>query len=191
MNRCETCGKNFELRQTHRSGRFCSLACYHAVGPGGRGPRTEVTKGPRTVAVPGHPIAPPSGVTAESRVVLYDKIGPGAHQCHWCGEEVAWIAGGGPATPNTLIVDHLDWDFRNNDPANLVSSCNKCNAHRTRSGDRRRLEEEETIVVWSGVPTRAVERECEYCGSAFLIPPSATKRGRGRFCSRSCARRKR
>lgn len=32
----------------------------------------------------------------------------------------------------------------------------------------------------------AVERQCEWCGEKFYIPPSKVKLGRGRFCSRIC-----
>lgn len=184
---CEHCGADFEPKWPNRPGRFCSRDCYNAAG---RGLRTAVTKGPRMRRAPDHPLAPPSGVVAVSRLVLFDKIGPGGHPCHWCDAPLTWTAGGGPADPNNLLVDHLDWDRNNNDPDNLVPSCNSCNAHRTRRGDRRRLEQGEQVVLWSGVPTRAIERKCEHCGTTFLIPPSATKKGRGRFCSRSCARSK-
>lgn len=139
-------------------------------------------------SVPDHPIAPSSGVIAVSRLVLYDKIGPGTHPCHWCDRSVSWQAGGGPGTAGNLLADHLNWDVSDDRPENLVPSCNHCNAHRTSTGARRPLEAGEQTVVWSGARTRAIERVCEHCGTTFLIPPSATKRGRGRFCSRSCAR---
>lgn len=186
MNRCEKCGKEFERRPAHRSGRFCSLACYHAVGPGGRGPRVAKTKGQRLLARPHHPIAPPSGVVAQSRLVLYDKIGPGVHPCHWCNAPVAWIAGGGPGTPGNLLADHLDWDIHNDSPANLVPSCNTCNAHRTKNGGRAPIADDELTVMWSGRRTRAVKRYCNACGSEFLTIPAEIKKGRGRYCSRDC-----
>ena len=37
-----------------------------------------------------------------------------------------------PASRRALVVDHLDFDGLNNDPANLVPSCHPCNAGRTR-----------------------------------------------------------
>ncbi|QAY13973.1 HNH endonuclease [Mycobacterium phage Colt] len=59
---------------------------------------------------------------AEHRIVLYDKIGPGTHPCHWCGKPVTWGEG--------LQTDHVDWDRLNNTPDNLVPSCRPCNFNR-------------------------------------------------------------
>lgn len=73
---------------------------------------------------PGHPVAGGRGLVFVHRVVLYDKIGPGAHPCHWCGVAVTWGI--------DLYTDHLDFNTINNDPANLVPSCNPCNAGRQR-----------------------------------------------------------
>ncbi len=75
----------------------------------------------------GHPIAFGDGTVLEHRFVLYEKIGPGPHPCHWaCGAILDW---GGPSGIN---VDHLDDDKLNNDPDNLVPSCGNCNRHRGR-----------------------------------------------------------
>lgn len=38
----------------------------------------------------GHPLAGGSGGLAEHRKVLYEKIGPGEHSCHWCGKSLGW-----------------------------------------------------------------------------------------------------
>lgn len=66
------------------------------------------------------------GKLLEHRKVLYDKIGPGPHPCHWCGVMLEWGGRDG------IIADHLDNDTQNNDPANLVPSCNHCNLTRGR-----------------------------------------------------------
>lgn len=142
------------------------------------------------VKAKGHPIAPPSGTVAISRLTLYDKIGPGPHPCHWCERPVDWMPGASVGEDGSLLADHLDWDPTNDDPANLVPTCNPCNSHRRSSGASRRIEDEEHWVMWSGSRTRAVQRSCEYCGDDFLTPHHQVKIGRGRFCSRSCARRK-
>lgn len=73
---------------------------------------------------PGHPVAHADGRVRVHRAVLYDKIGPGPHPCHWCGSSVDWYG-----IPE-LVSDHLDGDTWNNDPGNLVPSCNGCNAVR-------------------------------------------------------------
>ena len=62
------------------------------------------------------------------RVILLESIGPGTHPCHWCGRLVDWDA---PRNArNSLLVDHLDQDRENNDPSNLVPSCQMCNSSR-------------------------------------------------------------
>jgi hypothetical protein len=83
-----------------------------------------------------HPLAQKDGQLAEHRKVLYDKIGPGPHACHWgCGKRLEWGGWDG------IHADHLDEDRLNNSPENLVPSCLKCNWDRskwwfpTRSGD--------------------------------------------------------
>jgi hypothetical protein len=77
-----------------------------------------------------HPLASPRGrgALAEHRVILYDKLGPGPHPCHWCGTMRDW--GGGT---EGIYVDHLDRDGLNNDPDNLVPSCFLCNWNRDNS----------------------------------------------------------
>lgn len=75
----------------------------------------------------GHPLADGRGIVYVHRMVLHDKIGSGWHPCHWCGAVVAWRKG---IAADALIADHLDFDPSNNDPANLVASCNLCNSQR-------------------------------------------------------------
>lgn len=72
----------------------------------------------------GHPLAYKNGSIAEHRKILYDAIGPGQHPCEWCGKLKEWGHG--------LYVDHLDDDKTNNDLANLVPSCLRCNWGRSR-----------------------------------------------------------
>lgn len=182
---CEKCGAPFTPKQASRVGRFCSRDCYNAAG---RGPRKE-SVAHRLRTAKGHPLTPSSGIVAVARLVLYDEIGPGSHPCHWCGETVRWIVGGGPTTPGSLLADHVDHDPTNDAPENLVPSCNQCNSHRTRRGGRTPIQADDLTVMWSGVRTRAVKRNCETCDGEFLAIPAQLAKGRGRFCSRSCARR--
>lgn len=73
-----------------------------------------------------HPLAV-EGAVAEHRKVLYDAIGPGPHECHWCKRTLAWGNG-----IEGICVDHLDGDKLNNNPANLAPSCHKCNWDRSK-----------------------------------------------------------
>lgn len=182
---CRNCGKTFTPLGTSGERPFCSRACYWSSL---RGIRVEGTKH-RTETRRGHPIAPRGGVTARARFVLYDEIGPGPHPCHWCGKEVNWTPGKAFA-PSALHVDHLDWDAANDDAGNLVPSCNSCNSHRRNTGTSAPLQPGEPTVMRGGRPTRAVIRQCERCGEEFPALPADIRKGKGRFCSRSCARRK-
>lgn len=53
-------------------------------------------EGYSVVQWPGHPLAT-NGSVREHRAVLFDKIGPGMHSCHWCAKPVTW--GGRGASP--------------------------------------------------------------------------------------------
>jgi hypothetical protein len=76
-----------------------------------------------------HPLAV-GGRIYEHRKVLYDKIGPGPHLCHWrCGRLVNWGGTKG------LHTDHVDGVRTNNDPDNLVPACPSCNKLRAKAGN--------------------------------------------------------
>jgi len=76
---------------------------------------------------PGHPLAGASGKVYEHRFVLYEKIGPGPHTCHWCDAEVDWLPKG---EPGALVADHLNDYGDDNRPENLAPSCSSCNTTR-------------------------------------------------------------
>lgn len=79
-----------------------------------------------------HPGALSCGITRYHRIVLWDKIGPGIHACHWCGRDVYWDRLITEDWYTTLVVDHVDWNKSNNDPDNLVPACNACNVSKDR-----------------------------------------------------------
>lgn len=89
-----------------------------------------------------HPLADRSGRGYEHRFVLFDAIGYGPHLCHWCGDAIHWRS--------TLHVDHLDGYGDNNDPVNLVPSCNGCNSGRAA---RARAEAYRSGGYWSAHDT--------------------------------------
>lgn len=131
---CLTCGKQFTRRlyASHvakgAKGLYCSKGCAGKarwLGHGSTAPR-------RIIRQPDHPLASDHGKVLEYRAVLYDKIGPGEHPCHWCGTLVRWQRGGKGRghRRGELAVDHLDGDTRNNASENLVPACNRCNTLR-------------------------------------------------------------
>lgn len=122
--------------------------------------------GYRTVSRAGHPltIGLKYPVVQLHRMILYDAIGPGPHSCHWCNSMVEWRPGG-RCGPGVLVVDHIDFNPRNNSIENLVPSCAKCNATRGRT-------------------LRAKEpRVCQSCGITFVYKVGT---GLGKYCSHSC-----
>lgn len=178
---CETCQRLFTPRQKGRPNRFCSRPCY---GESLKGPQ-RMGVAHRTKTAKGHPLAPPSGVVAVARLVLFDQIGPGEHPCNWCGVTLKWATG---RTLDGIVADHLNHDPTNDNPDNIVASCNSCNAHRRRNGDAPRIQEGELTVLRNGRPTRAVKRYCNYCEAEFLTVPAEVRNGKGLYCSRSHAR---
>jgi hypothetical protein len=160
------------------SGRFCSAHCFWTRGPDG--PRKASVKKARTRTARDHPLAPPSGVLPVSRIVLYKKIGPGPHPCHWCGHPVNWGLG---ITVDGLLADHLDWDHNNDNPDNLVPSCNNCNTRRAAPGRQGAIQPDEpTFPISNGHRTRAVQCTCQNCGTEFLAAKSRPRL----YCSRAC-----
>ena len=96
----------------------------------GRGHAT--TSGYRGIYKPGHPLADSTGQVYEHRLVLHAIIGDGPHGCRWCGKPVNWGDG--------LYADHVDDNPLNNNPVNLVPSCNGCNINREKAaGSQRRI----------------------------------------------------
>lgn len=83
-------------------------------------------KGYLTVYAPQHPLTLARNCRSSRmfvhRIVLYAKVGPGQHPCHHCGRTLTWGI--------NLQVDHLDAVRLNNDPSNLVPTCQPCNTHR-------------------------------------------------------------
>lgn len=135
------------------------------------------------VWAPGHPLLP-SGSThvGVHRIALWDKIGPGSHPCHHCGDPVTWSPGE-RTSRGSLVVDHLDRNPKNNDPLNLVPSCHACNSARRQC--KRFVRDDELFIVSGRRRLRAVEKTCNECGTAFLaIKSQAAKR---RFCGPSCS----
>lgn len=82
--------------------------------------------GYKVVYRPRHPMANLRGYALEHRVVLFDHLGDGPHNCRWCGVPLEWSA---------IEVDHLDGARTNNVIANLAASCGRCNRARARSGN--------------------------------------------------------
>ena len=176
--KCDHCGAEYSRTPSH-IGRFCSQYCAYA------GRRKDRVSARRMIYAPGHPLTLNSPYIPEYRALLYEVIGPGQHPCRHCGTPVRWTPGG-KSSPGALVVDHLDRNPLNNAVANLAPSCQRCNIL---NSDRTVQDDEDFRVIKNGTRLRGEARNCERCGTRFVAHPDP-RPGRGRFCSRSCARKK-
>ena len=129
-----------------------------------------------------HPLGKASQSIPEHRMLLYQKIGPGQHPCHYCGTNITWVLlprGKPRRDAGAIITDHLNRDSKDNRPDNLVPSCVNCNNHNTSA---RIAPEELTYTFPNGHTVRGISRECHYCGSMFVRPPSLGQK----YCSTDC-----
>lgn len=101
-----------------------------------------------------HPLASKHGIVYVHRQVLFDTIGAGPHECHWCGTMVQWFIDKTDA--HSLHVDHLNNIGDDNRPENLVPSCRRCNGAR---GVQRRSDALREAGFWSGSDTIAALRD--------------------------------
>lgn len=178
---CPICRETFTAGK--RDQKYCGRTCFHISK------RKKVIKTRyRTLHVDkDHPLICNGEVLPEHRVILWEKIGPGSHVCHHCQQSVTWMVGVGPSVPGALVVDHLDRNSLNNDPDNLVPSCQPCNLL---NSDHIVRDDEDYRVTAKGTRVRGERRNCEYCQGSFVAWPTSKKdRLRGRFCSRSCGKR--
>lgn len=74
-----------------------------------------------------HPLAH-RGWVHEHVYACHEKYGS-RPACHWCKRQLRWPYEDGDA--RIVRVDHLDGDMFNNDPNNLVPSCQGCNTRRS------------------------------------------------------------
>lgn len=77
-----------------------------------------------------HPLASlKRGTVPEHRHVYYNKTGGKPDKCCWCGLRLKWYARlhRRDWPEDYLVVDHLDFDKKNNNETNLVPSCSSCN----------------------------------------------------------------
>jgi len=180
---CPICGAPFTTCPSLNQ-KYCGRTCFHISK---RKATEDLATRYRTTNVGrSHPLTLNADTVNEHRIILMKKIGPGTHPCHHCGEPVTWIVGG-RTHEGVLVCDHLDRNPLNNDPSNLAPSCHRCNLLNC---DRAVRDDEDYRVIAKGSRVRGERRNCEQCGGSFVAWPSGKQdRGRGRFCSRSCARR--
>lgn len=96
---------------------------------------TMHSEGYRLVRRNAHSLADSRGYVPEHRLVLWEQLSGKDTTCHWCGMAISW-AKRWPKHRDALVVDHLDDDKLNNDPVNLVASCNPCNSTRAENSGR-------------------------------------------------------
>lgn len=184
---CEQCGaERWTTPKKAAASRFCGTKCSADFR---RGKVITGAEGRRYRYRPDHPLARfvPSGHIPAARIVLYDKIGEGPHPCHWCNRLVFWRAG--PGGGDTLVADHVNSNYQEDSPDNLVPACQRCNGARDRFIPPGELFL--TVTKANGVTqrTRAKQATCLECGGTFLLSLTKAKLGYGQFCGRPCAAR--
>lgn len=75
----------------------------------------------------GHELATADGRIYVHRLVMFNAIGYGPHQCEHCGRAVNWKAS---TFDHELVVDHRNGKRHDNRRANLIVSCQPCNLKR-------------------------------------------------------------
>jgi len=78
-------------------------------------------RGYQLVHDPKHPLAHKNGYVAEHRKIVFDRIGFSLCKCELCGAPESW---------DTVHIDHIDNDPKNNNPDNLRPLCRTCNTRR-------------------------------------------------------------
>jgi len=96
-----------------------------------------------------HVLSDGKGWVYEHRLILFEKIGPGKHNCHWCGKEVDFDKKY-PEFLDALVADHLDNNHQNNNPENLVPSCNICNVARGFLKMKATMQARGIKISWNG-----------------------------------------
>lgn len=132
------------------------------------------------IYMPDHPLKSHKGYIGEHRVVLYAKIGPGVHPCHWCKKPLEWV---GETRWDGIYVDHLDRDRKHNVPSNVVPSCNQCNIHRhdleRTACDKGHAYTEENTYRYGN------KRKCRTCTNARQRMYGARKRAAAKLLTES------
>src|SRR3990167_9256138 len=85
---CTHCGKRFTRAPLHFGNvNFCSKKCAYIHR------RKEEVTSRRMFHDSKHPLSDKTGLVAEHRDVLWQKIGRGKHKCHWCKGSIKWMPG--------------------------------------------------------------------------------------------------
>jgi hypothetical protein len=134
---------------------------------------------------PSHPLATKRGYVQTSRATLYQRLGPGAHPCHWCQKPLSWDRDT-RRKGHRLLVDHLDSDPTNDTSANLVPCCNRCNTRRNHPAN---IQPGEVTAPSGRFRTRGVSLVCAECGSTYVRTANHIQHYGSRFCSRPCRNR--
>jgi hypothetical protein len=137
---------------------------------------------------PGHPLANASGEVSEHDAVLYARIGPGPHPCHWCGKLVNWKQTVKKKMHGVLCCDHLSGVSTDNRDSNLAPSCFRCNISRSHPQN---FGPADDWVQRGSQKLRYHMRICEGCNQEFKAANflKTSKDHAGRYCTIECYRK--
>lgn len=98
--------------------------------------------------------------------------------CQW-----AELCDGTLKKPKDLIVHHIDFDNRNNNPANLITLCIRCHGSFHSSNHISPEIQKNLTFKAGGEKGERITIECRQCGKKFKVAPSQKER---KYCSIEC-----
>ena len=132
-----------------------------------------------------HPLVKVGGYIYKHEEVLYARIGPGPHACHWCGKMVDWKQKVRKKMIGVLCTDHLNGIETDNRDSNLVPACFRCNISRAHPQN---FGPGEDWVERGRQHLRYHLRICVGCGQEFKCANfvKTSKDHVGKYCSHEC-----
>ena len=116
----------------------------------------------------------------KSQLIIYDEIKiRDSYKCQW-GEK---CKGKWDGFLDKLIIHHIDFNDRNNNPKNLITLCKSCHSHFHLS---RKYHSESPMIVKHLPTTKMIKKECMGCGTIMELYLSS----KIKYCSKECKMKK-
>ncbi len=110
----QVCQKHYFRKMRYGTYELTATAPKYRVGHSG---------GYLQVLEPDHVLASERGYVYEHRFVYYEQVSKTISECALCRKAIDW---------DSVHIDHIDENRKNNSPKNLRALCNACNVWRNR-----------------------------------------------------------
>lgn len=128
--------------------RFMRYGTYELTKLGKKKYRTQNQKGYQMLYEPKHPLAMANGNVYEHRYVVYEKYGDRLPNCCLCGCGLNW---------DSVHIDHINGDVKNNDLDNLRPICRACNVMRSHILIPKHTHKGHSQITFNGLTMTAAE----------------------------------